>query len=169
MLQQRRWKIGLCQNARLHIPRLLTSRKLTLAARVGGLLHLGTLWWAPSVGRLMFLAACIAAVLEPRWLLAFVAVWGALIVAAHLEHLVHLRVGQRFVRGSAVPLRRFLADFLHLSALVVWIEITGIGANWRRLFGRSEAFSRIPSTGNPSWIRPGGVAQAATAPVDKTS
>jgi hypothetical protein len=62
-----------------------------------------------------------------------------------------------------------MADFIHLSALVLWIEITGIGTIWRRLIGRSEVTRRTPTTGNPGWIRPGGVAQAATAPVDKST
>ena len=153
VLQQRRWKVGLRQNARLHVPRLLTDSTLALSQRLGGLLHLGTLWWAPPVGRLMLLAACIAAVLEPSWLPLFVAVQVAFIVAVHLEHCLHARIGQRFVRGAAVPFRRFLADFVHLSNLISWIEITSIGANWRRLIGRSEVFRRTPTTGNPGWIR----------------
>jgi cellulose synthase/poly-beta-1,6-N-acetylglucosamine synthase-like glycosyltransferase len=169
VLQQRRWKVGLLQNARLHVPRLLADPKLSFAARLGGLLHLGTLWWAPPVGRLMLLAACMAAVLEPGWLPLFVGVQVAFIVAVHLEQCVHLRVGQRSVRGSAVSFRRFLTDCVQLSMLISWIEITSIGATWRRLIGRSEAFRRTPTTGNPGWIRPGGVAPAATAPLDRSS
>jgi hypothetical protein len=146
IVQQRRWKIGLCQNARTHIPRLLAAATLSPSQRFGGLLHLGTIWWPPLVGSVMFHAACVAAILEPQWLPVFIAVQLALFVTAHAEQLVHLRIGQRFVRGSAVPLRRFLVDFLNLSILILRLEIANIGVwNWRPLMRRNEALRWTPT------------------------
>jgi hypothetical protein len=109
-------------------------------------LHLGTIWWPPLVGSVMFNAAVVAAVLEPQRLPLFIAVQLSLFVAAHAEQLVHLRIGQRSVRGSTVPLRRFLADFLNLSILILRLEIANIGVwNWRPLMRRNEALRWTPT------------------------
>ena len=88
----------------------------------------------------------MAAVLEPQRLPLFIAVQLSLFVAAHAAQLVHLRIGQRSVRGSTVPLRRFLADFLHLSILTLRLEIANIGVwNWRPLMGRNGALRWTPT------------------------
>lgn len=146
--QQRRWKIGLGQVARRVVPRLLADWMLPPSIRFAGLLHLGTGWWAPPVGIVMFTAACIAAVLEPQRLPLFIAMQLALFTAAHVERLVYLRVGQRFVRGTAVPLRGFLVDFLHLAGLTVWLELRNLDAHWRAFVGRNETFYRTPKLGS---------------------
>ena len=148
LLQQRRWKVGLSQNARAHAPGLLTAGTLSLAERLGGLLHLGTIWCPPVAGIVMVLAACAAAVLEPRRLPLLLALLLALVADAHVEQLVRLRIGQRFVRGGSMPLRRFLVGFLHLSILIARLEIGNLGT-WigRPMRRRNETFRRTPTTG----------------------
>jgi cellulose synthase/poly-beta-1,6-N-acetylglucosamine synthase-like glycosyltransferase len=166
LMQQRRWQIGLRQNARTHVPRLMTARKLPMSARIGGILHLGTIRWVPWATKAMLISAFVAAVLEPHRIPLLLLVLLGLLVVAHVEQIMRLWIGQRSLRGSAVPFRRFVANFIELSTLTVSMELPGPGMNWLRPTSRKDAFRRTPTTGQLGF-RSNGAARPEIAPPDQ--
>jgi cellulose synthase/poly-beta-1,6-N-acetylglucosamine synthase-like glycosyltransferase len=146
--QQNRWTTGFGQVARTMIPVVLRDRRLDRSARTAALLHLATAWWGAPVTFLMIAAMIGATALEPAWLPVFGVVLLGLIVAAHAVLFVSLRVANRFLRGNAVPIGRFTADFVYISLLGIYLALANVLAYWRALTGRQTHFERTPKQGS---------------------
>jgi hypothetical protein len=71
-----------------------------------------------------------------------------LIVAAHAVLFVSFRVANRFLRGRAVPLGRFTADFFYISLLGIYLALVNALAYWRVITGRQTHFERTPKQGS---------------------
>jgi cellulose synthase/poly-beta-1,6-N-acetylglucosamine synthase-like glycosyltransferase len=146
--QQNRWTTGFGQVARTMIPAVLRDPRLDRSARTAALLHLATAWWGAPVTFLMIAAMIGAAVLEPTWLPVLGVVLLGLIVAAHAVLFVSFRVANRFLRGRAVPLGRFTADFFYISLLGIYLALVNALAYWRVITGRQTHFERTPKQGS---------------------
>ena len=146
--QQNRWTTGFGQVARRMIPAVLRDRRLDRAARTAALMHLATAWWGAPVTFLMIAAMIGAAVLEPAWLPVFGVLLLVLIVAAHTALFISLRIANRFVRGRAVSLPRFIADFGYISLLGIYLALVNALAYWRVMTGRRTPFEGTPKQGS---------------------
>ena len=146
--QQNRWTTGFGQVARTMIPAVLRDPRLDRSARTAALLHLATAWWGAPVTFLMIAAMIGAAAIEPAWLGLFGLVLLVLVVAAHAVLFVSLRIANRFLRGRSVPLGRFMADFLYVSLLGIYLALVNALAYWRAITGRRTHFERTPKQGS---------------------
>jgi cellulose synthase/poly-beta-1,6-N-acetylglucosamine synthase-like glycosyltransferase len=146
--QQNRWTTGFGQVARTMIPMVLRDPRLSAGARFAALLHLATAWWGAPITFVMLAAMAAAALLKPALLPLFGTVLAGLIVCAHAVLFSTYRIGNRFVRGRAVPLGRFTADFFYSFYLGIYLAFANALAYWRAMSGRRSAFERTPKRGS---------------------
>jgi len=149
--QQRRWTKGFGQVARRMLPILFTARGLSAKARLGSFVHLVG-WWGLPISNLTVWAGLLALVLDPGWLPSLGVLLLALFVAGHATMFAFLRLGNRFIRGTACggkawPLGRFLRVYARIIAIGLYAGLVNLRAYAEALLGSKSPFVRTPKRG----------------------
>jgi cellulose synthase/poly-beta-1,6-N-acetylglucosamine synthase-like glycosyltransferase len=144
--QQRRWTKGFGQVARRMLPILVTARGLGAKARLGSIVHLIG-WWGLPISSVAFWTGLVALALEPGWLPSVGSLLLALLVLGNATMFCFLRLGNRFLRGDAWPIGRFLRVYASIVALSYYSGLVNLLAYSEALFGRRSAFVRTPKRG----------------------
>ncbi|MCW5770961.1 MAG: glycosyltransferase [Rhodospirillaceae bacterium] len=144
--QQRRWTKGFGQVAHRMLPTIFVAPKLTLAARFAAVLHLA-MWWSLPLSTLAFWLGIGAIVLDPGWFRSLGVALIALVALGYAASFAFLRIGNRFIRGDAMSLGRFVRAFLRVVGIAYIVDIVNTRAQIESLLGRQTGFVRTPKRG----------------------
>jgi cellulose synthase/poly-beta-1,6-N-acetylglucosamine synthase-like glycosyltransferase len=145
--QQLRWTTGFGEVARSLIPVMLTLPKTSLWVRYTSAAPL-IYWMAAPLYTTTFISTVIAFVLRPELLSTLGIFFLGLFGVGHVLLFTQMRMGQRFLRGSGIPLRTFCAEYLYLQYLGVFLGAGNVRAYWKVMLRRSVPFEKTPKSGS---------------------